>query len=88
MTAVRARASPVPEHCCEADAGSPTPTWNDWQDFIWLSERASVLWIRFWSTRKWMSSTLEERGGGRCEASGHRQPWVDSVLIKKQFSIS
>lgn len=36
-----------------------TPTWKDWQDFIWLSERASVLWIRFCSTRKWMSSMLK-----------------------------
>ena len=42
---------------------SPTPTWNDWQISICLSERASVLWIRFWSTRKWMSSTLREMGG-------------------------
>ena len=59
------------------DAVSPTPTWNDWQISICLSERASVLWIRFWSTRKWMSSTLQEMRGRvatwPCEMGGQVQ---------------
>lgn len=37
----------------------PAPTWKDWQELDWLLERDSVLWIRFCSTRKWMSSTLK-----------------------------
>lgn len=50
--------------------GEQGPTWKDWQEFIWLLDRDSVLWIRFCSTRKWMSSTLKERPWGM-RAGGH-----------------
>lgn len=75
----------APWRCCEAATGSPPPTWNDRQDSIWLSERASVLWIRFWSTRKWMSSTLKDSGvGSRAHEAvgcGYCSHLADVVLI-------